>query len=124
MTKVNASANCGNSPKNLFLQNLTIAFATGDRAYLLESVTGDIRWNIAGQRIILGKDAFSTALAEMRQAAEITIQHVVSHGKAGAVNGTRVLENGKTYAFCDVYEFSSAKAASVKEITSYVIEAG
>lgn len=124
MTKVNASANCGNSPKNLFLQNLTIAFATGDRAYLLESVTGDIRWNIAGQRIIQGKDAFSTALEEMRRAAEITIQHVVSHGKAGAVNGTLVLENGKTYAFCDVYEFSGAKAASVKEITSYVIEAG
>jgi hypothetical protein len=38
------------------------------------------------------------------------------------VNGTTQLKNGKTYGFCDVYEFSNAKAVAVKEITSYLIE--
>jgi len=32
------------------------------------------------------------------------------------------LVGGKTFAFCQVYEFSGAKGATVAGITSYVIE--
>ena len=46
MTRVIVSEDCGNSPKNLFLQNLTIAFAKHDSKFILDSVTDDIRWNI------------------------------------------------------------------------------
>ena len=56
------------------------------------------------------------------KAIQLTLHHVATHGTAGAVNGTTKLKNGKTYAFCDVYEFSNAKAVAVKEITSYIIE--
>jgi hypothetical protein len=54
--------------------------------------------------------------------AELTIQNVVTHGKAGAVNGIRKLTNGKTVGFCDVYEFGNTKGTLVKEITTYQIE--
>ena len=124
MTKVILSEDCGNSPKNIFLKDLTIAFAKGDIKYLLGKVTDDIRWNIISDRLIQGKENFSEALEKMKSdmATELTIHHIATHGKAGAVNGVKKLKSGKSLAFCDVYEFKDAKGSSVKEITSYVIE--
>lgn len=126
MTTVITSEDCGNSPKNKLLEKLTIAFAEGDAEFILASVAGDIRWNIPGEGEIQGKDEFSRALLRIKDnpALQLTIQHVVSHGKAGAVNGFAIFEDGKTRAFCDVYEFSGASGRRVREITSYRVEIG
>ena len=124
MTKVIVSEDCCNSPKNIFAQDLTIAIAKGDSKFLLDHVTDEIRWNRVGNKLIQRKSDFAKALEQMKEekATQLTVHHVATHGKTGSVNGTRKLKNGKTYAFCDVYEFSNAKAVAVKEITSYVIE--
>ncbi len=124
MTKVVISEDCGNSPKNIFVTELITAFAKTDMKYLLAHVTEDVRWTILGQRVIDGKDAFAEALKEMKaeKVTTLTIKHVVTHGKAGAVDGTLKSANGKTRPFCDVYEFGNAKGENVKAITSYVIE--
>ena len=122
--KVNLSEECGNSPKNTFLTKFAIGFATGDVPFVLSSVVEDIRWTKVGQRVIQGKIELAEALAEMsgNPLEELTIDHVVTHGKAGAVNGRMRSANGVTYAFCHMYEFGSAKGASIRAITSYVLE--
>lgn len=124
MTRVITSEDCGNSPKNIFVQDLTIALAKGDSKFVLDNVTDDIRWNRIGDELIDGKNNFAEALKKSKdnKTAQLTIHHVATHGKAGAVNGTSKLKNGKTHAFCDVYEFSNAKGTAIKEITSYIIE--
>ena len=124
MTKIIIGEDCGNSPKNLFVQKLTIAFAKVDSKYMLSNVTDDIRWNIVGDQLIHGKENFAKVLEQTisDKAAELTIHHVSAHGKSGAVNGTKKWKNGKTQAFCDIYEFKDTKGSSVKEITSYIIE--
>jgi hypothetical protein len=124
MTKVNVSEDCGNSPKNVFVQELTIAFAKGDTKFIRNHVTDDVRWNIVGDKTIAGKDRFAEALEEEKkdQALELTVRHITTHGKTGAVDGQIQLKHGKTYAFCEIYEFSNTKGDRVKEITSYRIE--
>jgi hypothetical protein len=124
MTKIIIGEDCGNSPKNLFVQKLTIALAKGDSKYILGNVTDDIRWNIVGDELIQGKENFAKALEQRKagKAAQLTVQHISTYGKSGAANGTIKFKNGKTRAFCDVYEFKDTKGSSVKEITSYVIE--
>ena len=124
MTTVVISEDCGNSPKNIFVQELTIAFARGNSKFILKSVTDDISWNVVGDALIQGKDDFAEALKERTSspAEELTIHHIATHGKTGAVDGTVKFKNGKTHAFCDVYEFSNSKGSSVKEIASYRIE--
>lgn len=124
MTKVIVGEDCGNSPKNIFVQELTIAFAKADSIFLLKNVTDDVRWHILGDHEIIGKDRFAEALEESKkqQALELSIHHVATHGKAGAADGRIKFKNGKTQAFCHVYEFSNAKGTLVKEITSYIIE--
>jgi len=124
MTKIIESDDCGNSPKNQLLQRLTIAIATGATRAALDSVTDDIHWTMAGQPPIDGKAAFADALTQTikRSVRELTIAHVVNHGKAGAVNGTSNLTNGQTRAFCNMFAFSTTKGTAVKAITSYVVE--
>lgn len=124
MTKIIVSEDCGNSPKNIFIEKLTAAFAKRDVKFILGKVADEIRWNIVGEKLIEGKDNFAAALERMKaeKVAELTIRHITTHGKAGAVDGTAILEDGKIRAFCDVYEFNGAKAIAVREITTYVIE--
>jgi limonene-1,2-epoxide hydrolase len=124
MTKVIISEDCGNSPKNIFVQELTIAFAKGDLRFILDKVTDDVRWTIVGDSLIEGKEKIMEMLEQMKndKAEELTIQHIATHGNAGAVDGKMKFKNGKTVAYCNVYEFSNAKGTSVKEITSYEIE--
>lgn len=124
MTKIIIGEDCGNSPKNIFVQEMTIAFARGNSKFILSHVTDDIRWNIIGDQLIEGQDRFAEALdLTKKETVEVlTIRHVATHGKAGAVDGTLRLEDGKLRAFCDVYEFSNSKGSAIKEITSYFIE--
>lgn len=123
MTKVIVGEDCGNSPKNIFLKEMTAAFAKGDAKYLLAHVTEDIHWNILGYGSIKGKNDFAAALKQMKniKVTVVTIHHIATHGKSGFVNGTTQLEDGKASTFCDVYDFSNTKGSAVKEITSYVI---
>lgn len=124
MTRIIVSEDCGNSPKNIFVQELTIAFAKGDAKFILGNVTDDIRWNIVGNRLIQGKNDLAEALKRMKndKVVELAIHHVATHGKAGAVDGSTKLKDGKTRAFCAVYEFSGTTGTRVREITSYVID--
>jgi hypothetical protein len=124
MTRVIVSEDCGNSPKNIFVQEFTVAMIKGDTKFLLQSVVDEIRWNVTGDKVIHGKDHVIRALEERKNdpALELTIQHIATHGKTGAVDGQIKFKGGKTHAFCNVYAFSNSKGNCVKEITSYIIE--
>jgi hypothetical protein len=120
MTEIRTAGNCGNSPKNQLLHDLAIALASADTPRLAAIVTEDVRWLPVGNKPVSGTDAFCRAVTRFGPATAITIEHVVSHGKAGAVNG--VVEFGrKQRAFCLVVEFNSAKGSEVSKITSYSI---
>ena len=124
MTKVILSEDCGNSPKNVFVQEITIALAKGDSKFILESMTEDAHWNILGHQHIQEKEPLVEVLklSKLGKVTQLTIQHVATHGKAGAVNGIKELADGKTFGFCDVYEFGNSKGTLVREITTYQIE--
>jgi hypothetical protein len=124
MTRIMIGEDCGNSPKNIFVQEVTIALAKGDLKSTLDRVTDDIRWNVVGNGVIQGKDRFAESLQEEKndKVMELSIHHIATHGKAGAVDGRMKLKSGKINAFCNIYEFSNAKGTAIKEIISYRIE--
>lgn len=123
MTKIISSPNCGNSPKMEFLKEFNIAFAKGDIGYITESVTDDIVWNIIGDKIIEGKEKFTSELEKMKseKVSELILEQILSHGKEGAVNGIMKMQDGKKYAFSDLYVFQGAKGTKIKTMNSYVI---
>ncbi len=122
--KIIGMENCGNSPKMELLRDLTIAYATNNKAFCLGWMTEDVVWEIIGDKIIQGHKPFEDALAEIkkRNLQELRIENVLTHGKIGAVNGTILLKNKQYYAFCDVYQFKGqSKTSKIEKITSYII---
>lgn len=124
MTKIVRSRDCGNSPKNLLIENLAVALVTGDRRTAASLLTADVQWNIVGGKVLSGREAVLQELEDVnsKSIVQLTVWHAVTHGKAGAVNGL-VQFRETTQGFCDVFEFSSAKGTSVSQITSYRINA-
>jgi hypothetical protein len=123
MTRVVLQEDCGNSPKNKLLQQFTIALVKSDVKFILDSVTEHVRWKILGDQMIDGKENLAEFLKGSRnnQVALLTIHSAISHGKAGAVDGTQKLKDGEILAFCNTYEFGNTKGTLISEITSYVI---
>lgn len=123
MTKINVVADCGNSPKNIFVKDFNIAFGERNIDYIIDRVSNDIEWTIIGDKFIQGKDNFIDVLKQRKtEALEITIDIVMSHGKVGSVSGEILFPNGEQYGYCDVYEFTNAKGSGIKSIRSYLIK--
>lgn len=124
MAKISVGTDCGNSPKMQFLKEFNIAFAKGDVDFLINNVAPDITWDIVGDKVIAGKEEYAKAMHEMKPYTpdELIIDKIITHGKFGAVNGVMKMNDGKSYAFSDFYEFKSHTSKLLKSMTSYVIK--
>lgn len=121
MVKISVAEGCGNSPKNLFMQNMRIALTNGDQDFLHANLLEGAVWNIPGIAFLEGKENILTGLTavEDEEVTELRIDHAFSHGAAGAVNGVYILRSGREIAFCDIFTFKSAGAVIVKSIMTY-----
>ena len=110
MTKIVESKDCGNSPKNLFVQTLAISIERCNRAAFSRCVVEDIAWTYPGRSVIVGRDAAIGLLdsACSQAPVEIEVEHAISHGKSGAANGTVQLASGERIRFCHVVGFATA----------------
>jgi hypothetical protein len=126
MVKIFVGRDCGSTPRKRFLKDLNIAFAEGDISYISNRISDDISWHLVGDKHIQGKNDFVEALEVMRDnpASELTISKIIAHGREGAASGEIIKQDGRSYAYCDVYEFRGARGTSIKSIQSYIIEIG
>lgn len=113
-------SDCGNSPKNQLVEDLTIALITGQLQLHTDLVIKDVQWTMVGEKALFGRAA---VMAEMetiqsRSILKVKIDHAITHGKAGAVHG-EVWYEGTREGFCFFYEFANIKGTSVRQITSY-----
>jgi hypothetical protein len=122
--KIACAEDCGNSPKKKLLKEWSIAAASHDIDFCAEWAADDVVWEIVGDRRIEGKDLFVQALRQWqgRIVEQLRIENIITHGNVGSVNGTIVLDDQRSFAFCNVNKFSSGKQSKIKAITSYVIE--
>lgn len=115
MTEVQRSADCGNSPKNAKVEDIALALmGVGDLAddLIAEAAT----WDRPGTAV-MGHDKIRET-ASAQHADRITVDQVVSHGKAGTVSG-RISRAGKTSLFCHVIRFTTASAKQVAQLVSF-----
>jgi hypothetical protein len=130
VTRILRRADCGNSPKNTFVEALCIGLATGTHKAVLGAVTDDIQWSmlgggpVDGTAVVEGKAALGEALARIRsrKAVQVTIDHVLSHGKTGAVDGVIEYGDGALQRFSAICEFASAKGTAVRRVIHYFVE--
>lgn len=120
MTRVIKDKNCRNSPKNELLQAFCIAAARKDLELIEDLVTEDVSWQQPGRKPVVGSKAVAKAITKFSPASSLRIEHVISHGKAGSVDG--IIEfGGKRRAFCHVFDFRSARGDSIKSIKTFSV---
>ena len=126
MAKVVKSKSCGNSPKNLFVQALVIAIETANVTAFSRCISDDLLWAIPGRKSFDGKAAALAFLKSRKLSApaQVRVRRVISHGRAGAGDGTLVLQSGLPHSFCHVFEFTSARGNRVSAISSYYSDLG
>lgn len=116
MTRIKGSSDCGNPPKNRFVQDVALMLES-DRA-LKDSFAEDVALYREGHDPVVGDEAVSRAIRGTQPDA-IEIHHAVTHGKVGAANGITVTADGRPREFCYVLEFTSTKASRVQTIRRY-----
>jgi hypothetical protein len=126
MTRIIKNAGCGNSPKNLLVQALVIAIETANGAAFSRCVSDDLDWAIPGRKSFVGKAAALAYLKSGKPGAlhEVKVRRAISHGRAGAADGTLILASGLTRGFCHVVEFCSVKGVGISSICSYYSDLG
>lgn len=115
MTIVRGSTDCGNSPKNLFVQTVAVALVSGE--FIADAFAESTSWHHPGG-VMEGRSAIGEWLARQPKPAEVTIAHAISHGRVGAANGTLNLD-GQPRRFAFLFEFTNTKANVVSRIESY-----
>lgn len=128
MARIICREDCGNAPKKLFIRDFNVAVAEGNAATFEHHLSENATWQLyepGNQTRLEGQKAIIAELVDNRtiEPEEVVIEHILTHGKAGSANGIITSEDESVYVFCDVYIFTShAKSATIKEITSYIIE--
>ena len=109
-----------------FLREFNEYWVREDTQAILDTVTDDIRFGMAGGKPISGKADFKTFLEGMGEGAtdmKLDISNIIVDGDCAAVNGeiSMIDKDGqhRVYAFCDVYRLEGDKVA---ELTAYVLE--
>ncbi len=119
-TKVTRSSDCGNSPKQKLLEDISVALACADIGSFEALTLPEVVWEKVGRKPLIGLGAVVSGIRRDGSASEVSIERVVSHGRAGAVNG--ILSRGeKRIAFCHMFEFNNTKCTHVTSISTYAL---
>lgn len=115
------TSDCGNSPKNNFVKNFTVAIAKRDNNFIENSISEEIILDFVGGNEFIGKVEVLKALSDIH-VQELIIDTILSHGKGAACNGEIVKEKGSKIAFSIFFKFANAKGEMMKTITIYSIK--
>ena len=99
---------------------MSVAFAGADAGLIDSLAVPKLVWLHVGKKSVEGQDAVLSAIRKSGPATEVAIERVVSHGRAGAINGI-ITRSGKRTAFCHMFEFNNAKGTHVKSISTYLV---
>ena len=117
MVQIHDSKDCGNSPKNKFVQDVAVAIECGEA--VPSAFSEDVIWENPSKEPISGKDAVFEDLEARPKPSSVVVQHAISHGRVGAASGEVTFTNGDTQRFCHVFEFTNTKANCVAVVRSY-----
>lgn len=116
--QINVEADCGNAPRKAQVRDWLIALASGDLDTVCDDLDDDVCWDVAGSQRFDGIDEVRTHVEEVAKEhiEELSIRHVLSHGKQVAVEGAT---NSSRFAHVITYT-GHGRTARVAEVISFI----
>jgi len=116
-TEIMGSPDCGNSPKNAFVQSIAIALETGVADP--DSFDTAVTWQRTASGQITGQAPLLEAISAKRTPIKVVVEHAIAHGRVGAASGETVMADGERRRFSHVLVFTNTRADCVAIIKSY-----
>jgi ketosteroid isomerase-like protein len=107
------------------IEKINASFTEGNTEGFLEYCNDDLKWSIAGDQTVEGKEAVRTFMGQMEgcEPPVFTVDALVTDDQHAVLHGDMTMKDkeGKTssYRYCDFYRFENDKVA---ELTSYIVE--
>lgn len=117
--QINVEADCGNAPRKAHVRDWLIAFAKGDADAVCRDLADDVCWDVAGKQRYDGIGEVRTYVEKLTEehVDELTICHLLSHGKQVAAEGTTTSSR-----FAHIITYTGhGKTAKIAEIISYTV---
>lgn len=115
--KIISNTNCGNSPKNQYIEELMIGFLEGTS--LLNKSDDKFCFEIAGDNESCNKKELKITDIIKDEILEAHIFDPISHGKKGAIDLELITKNRK-YSLGIFIEFKTVKADFVSKLKIFV----
>lgn len=125
LLQIHCPEDCGNAPKKQVLKAFEIAIESADTHFIDECCADDVDWNWVGREVWKGKANVLSRLGQPRteKAVKLSIEHIITHGNTGSINGQVEYDNDAVYAFCHIVRFNGfGKNAKMKHISSFQID--
>lgn len=100
------------------------AFSNNDTEGFLAYCADDVKWTMAGDRTVTGKDAIRAFMGEMQcpEPPVFTVDEMIASGESVACYGAMSMTDGdgkqSSWTYCDIYQFRDGKIA---ELRSFVV---
>lgn len=122
MVTVTTSPNCGNAPKQTYVQDLLAAAARGERDLVAQAVADGWTHRVAGRPPATGDDATDELIAEMSPPGleSIDFTALISHGKFVAASGWLIGKGTRTEFCCMITFTGHSKTARIAECVTYL----
>ena len=101
--------------KETIARELALALM-GERSLLPDAISDGATWQ-KGASTLIGREAILEGAEPAT--ATVTIDEIVTHGKAAAVSGNLRDQSGQTRLFCHMIRFTNASANQVASIVSF-----
>jgi ketosteroid isomerase-like protein len=101
------------------------AFTAKKIEFILDHVSNDIRWNIVGMPVIIGKNDFlkTIEMMDLIDVRELNIQNIIAEGEYVVVEiaAKSYIKGGDPLnaSYCSVYRIKDEK---IKELTTYIVD--
>ncbi|WP_417257844.1 hypothetical protein [Celeribacter sp.] len=117
-TQVRRSAKAAIAPESEAVEQIALALmgvGTLPEARLAVTAT----WDRSDAPCAVGRDVIVAALADNEAPVSITIDQVVTHGKAGTVSGRLTRDGSGTHLFCHIIRFTTAQCHDIAQLVSF-----
>jgi hypothetical protein len=117
-TEVRRSADGGGSPTGRLVEDIALALL-GAGGWPDVALAEAATWDRTGSPCIVGRAAIEASRRAVAAPAEVRIEEVVSHGRAGAVSGRYSPDGRSLRLFCQVIRFTGAEAREIAQLVSF-----
>ena len=116
-------ADCGNAPRIGIVNDVLVAWASGDREAVSAWLAEDVEWTVVGGATYRGRPAVLLTLPETRPET-LTIHTTISHGRFAACDATLTFSGQGAGAHAGSYEAGSTSLSLMVRFTSAAAKSG